>query len=312
MLRGFLRGEERERFQYRGDRMISKEEAKRRIGGVPGNRWHEVLGTPYLTVKGMMDEGIRYGFSTRLGGVSQGIFAEMNLGLKLGDDAASVLENYRRICRALGMRADRISCPDQVHKTRVRCVLQRDAGAGIVRPLPEEGLRTDAQITNISGLPLIVYGADCVPILFYDPVGKVIGSAHAGWRGTVAGISIETVRKMQEAYGTNPANVWAVIGPSAGPESYEVDCRVADEARKSVERMEGEESLLLQIIRPTGEGKYLVNLWELNRRMLMYAGVPEEHICVSGLDTIRMSEIFHSHRATGGRRGLNAGLIMMI
>ena len=165
--------------------------------------------------------GVRHGFTTRLGGVSTGIYESMNMGLHLEDDRYKVMENYRRIGESIGINYRRISCPDQVHETNVLVCTEDDAGDGIIRERTHKEI--DAQITNVKNLPLIVYAADCVPVLFYDPVSRVIGTAHAGWKGTVHGIAAKTVEKMHEVYGCLSENIYAFIGPSIGPDNYEVD-----------------------------------------------------------------------------------------
>lgn len=188
-------------------------------------------GTPLIQVDDFLNiKGIKHGFTTRVGGVSTGIYKSLNMGFYLGDDRENVMENYRRVGKAMGIDIERMSCPNQVHKSNVLVVTEEDAGDGITRDLSH--FEIDAQITNVKDLPLIVYTADCVPILLADPVSRVIGTVHAGWRGSVAGIAAKTVHKMVEVYGCLPENIHAVIGPSIGPENYEVDQTVIDELFK--------------------------------------------------------------------------------
>ena len=188
-------------------------------------------GTPLIQVDDFLNmKGIKHGFTTRVGGVSTGIYKSLNMGFYLGDDRENVMENYRRVGKAMGIDIERMSCPNQVHKSNVLVVTEEDAGDGITRDLSH--FEIDAQITNVKDLPLIVYTADCVPILLADPVSRVIGTVHAGWRGSVSGIAAKTVHKMVEVYGCLPENIHAVIGPSIGPENYEVDQTVIDELFK--------------------------------------------------------------------------------
>ena len=185
-------------------------------------------GTPIVQIDDFMNmRGIKHGFTTRIGGVSKGIYKSLNMGFYLGDEKENVMENYRRVGRTMDIDIERMSCPNQVHKSEVLVVTEEDAGDGITRELSH--FEIDAQITNVKNIPLIVYAADCVPILMADPVSRVIGTVHAGWRGTVQGIAAKTVNKMMEVYGCLPENIHAIIGPSIGPDNYEVDQTVIDE-----------------------------------------------------------------------------------
>ena len=255
---------------------------------------------PFVRVTGFDSLSfIHYGYSTRLGGVSESYFREMNLGLKLGDDREKVIQNYRLISEAIGLSDyRRIVCPDQVHLTNIRHVTEQDAGDGIEIPLQAKEI--DGQITNVPGLPLIVYGADCVPLLFADPVKKVIGTAHGGWKGTAAGIAGKMVQEMVSVYGSDPRDIQVAIGPSAGACCYEVDDVVLDAMKKE---MPETEYLVMK------DGKTHCDLWAANRFFLLKEGVPESQIYISGYCTICNNDLFHSHRASGGKRGLNAGLI---
>ena len=244
-----------------------------------------------------------YGFSTRLGGVSEGKFASMSLGLKLGDDREKVLENYRRFCHAAGVSSlENVSGPDQVHKTNIRLATREDRGGAILHPARNNEI--DAQITKEPEVALVVHWADCVPILLADPVGRVVGSIHAGWRGTVGGIAKKTVEEMAKAYATNPKNLHALIGPSAGPDNYEVDDKTIAEFDKVLKR---EQFMGTRAPRDSHHG--YVDLWKANKNFLIQAGVPEENIVVTEVCTIDYNDLFHSHRATGGERGVNAGII---
>ena len=246
--------------------MIQIEEAKKIIdtnysdlnnsNNVTLNIDHEV---PFIESNGFKDlRNIVHGFTTRLGGVSTGIYESLNMGLHLDDDINNVYENYRRLGDSMGIDYTRISAPNQVHKSEILVVKEADAGDGIVRELTHHEI--DAQITNVPNLPLIVYTADCVPILLADPVSRVIGTVHAGWRGTVQGIAAKTVKKMQEEYGCLLENIHAVIGPSIGPENYEVDDTVVNELLKCPYIDTSEENLSSMDIYLEFEGNWQDNL----------------------------------------------------
>ncbi|MDE7299493.1 MAG: peptidoglycan editing factor PgeF, partial [Lachnospiraceae bacterium] len=252
------------------------------------------------------------------GGVSRGIFASMNLGFRRGDAQENVMENYRLICSGMGIVPERLVFTDQVHGTVIRRAGEADCGKGIVSERDYSGV--DGHITNEPDVPLLVFSADCVPIFLYDSRRRAIGAVHAGWKGTVGGIAAEAVRRMAEEFGSRPEDIFAVIGPSAGPDCYEVGEDVADRfyeefgGRKMNVDAAGLPNYRPEIVRPSDSGqpgKYLINLWEANRHMLMRAGLPEENIFVSGLCTICRQDLFFSHRATGGKRGSMAGFIML-
>ena len=174
----------------------------------------------------------------------------------------------------------------------------------------------DAQITNEKDVPIIVFASDCVPIFLYDQKKKAVAGIHAGWRGTVAQIPVNTVEAMQKEFGSNPEDIIAVIGPSAGKECYEVDGNVADEFIKVF----GEE-----VVSPKENGKYLVDMWDSNRLSLKKAGLKDENISISGICTIcskvpklhleiaekENKPLLFSHRETHGQRGSNAGIIVL-
>ena len=164
--------------------------------------------------------GIVHGFSTRLGGVSQGIYESMNLSFTRGDNEDAVRENYRRLSDAMGFSMEDIVTSDQTHTTNVRVVTEEDRGNGITKPRPYTDV--DGMITNVPGLVLATFYADCVPLFFVDPVHKAIGLSHSGWRGTVGKIGKVTVEKMAEEFQTDPSELYAAIGPSICQDCYEV------------------------------------------------------------------------------------------
>ena len=269
---------------------------------------------PYITMRGFQElesEGIRAGFSTRIGGVSDGCFASMNLGFPEGsgaDIAEHTEKNYQMFCESLGVDPRYVSRLHQVHGTEVKVVGLEDAGRGFSEDRPR--YEVDAQITDQTGLALVALAADCVPMLFADPERHVVGSAHGGWRGSVHRIAEATVQRMSEVYGSDPAEIRVMIGPSAGPEDYEVDETVRQEVLACLPSRVVEDA---KILLPSGNvGHWLLNLWELNRQVLLEAGVKEEHIFVTGLSTLKYPEFFHSYRRTGGAAGRCVGMISLV
>ena len=265
-------------------------------------RWNEKNGTPFLTFPSFDDlPFVRHAFSTRLGGVSEGVFSSMNLGFRRGDREENVWENYRRICAAAGFDPQKLTASSQDHHTVIRRVTMEQAGIGFTRPRDLESV--DGLCTDTPGLTLVTYYADCVPHFFADKRTHAVGAAHSGWRGTVARIGAEMVRRMGEEFSSDPADLIVGIGPSIGPECYEVDQPVADQFL-AMQDLDPE-----RFVRPIGEGKYLLDLWECNRRVLASAGIPEENISCAQLCTKCHPDLLYSHRVMGAQRGNLAAMI---
>ena len=257
----------------------------------------------YITFPSLCVEGIKHGFSTRLGGVSDGIFSTMNLSFSRGDNENAVLNNYKIICDAIGVDYKKCVLSKQTHTTNIRIVSPDDIGKGIIKERDFDDV--DGLITNIPGVTLVTQYADCVGLLFYDPVKQVVAASHAGWRGTVNEIGRLTVEKMQAAFGCNPADILAAVAPSIGKCCFEVDKPVYDEfvKLKNVD--------LGAIIDDKGNGKYNIDLWECNRQILLSVGIRSENITVTDLCTKCHHDIFFSHRATSGKRGNLAAFICL-
>ena len=248
--------------------------------------------------------GFVHGFSTRLGGVSEGIYSSMNLSFTRGDKEEAVRENYNRISAALGFSSEDIVTSDQTHTANVRVITAEDRGNGITKPRPYTDV--DGMITNVPGLVLATFYADCVPLYFADPVHKAVGLSQSGWRGTAAGIGAVTVKELQKHYGTRPEDIYAAIGPSICQDCYEVSEDVILEFQKTFSR-----ELWKDIFYRKENGKYQLNLWEANRQILLGAGILPEHISMPNLCTCCNPEFLYSHRASQGKRG-NLGAFLGI
>ncbi len=239
----------------------------------------------------------RAAITTRAGGVSEGHLAALNLGTGCGDAPENVKENVRRLSSALGFSPERIVRTKQEHTAQVRRAREADAGCGSILPRFPEGV--DGLITNEENLPLLAYFADCVPVLFCDPVQKAVGVCHSGWRGTVAKIAAETVFKMQNEFGTNPADLAVAIGPHIGPCCFLVDAPVFREFCAAFPMADS-------FCEKKGE-KYAIDLSAAVRETLRGAGV--ENITDMSVCTACESETFFSHRKTGGKRGCFGAVI---
>lgn len=266
---------------------------------------NEKDGVVYLTFPLFEKAGIKHGFSTKLGGVSVGDCATMNLSFTRGDDEEAVLENHRRFAKAVGYPVENVVLSNQVHETKILRVDEKDCGKGVVRKSDIIGI--DGLITNDKKVVLMTFFADCVPLFFYDPVKKAIGASHSGWRGSVKRIGEKTVRRMEEEFGSNPKDILAVIGPSICKDCYEVSEDVAAAFQKEFKEEQWQE-----ILEEKPAHKYQLDLWRANEIILEEAGIPKEQIEVSGVCTCCHFDWLFSHRATGGRRGNLAGVITLM
>lgn len=258
-----------------------------------------LLKYPLLEQTGMVE----HCFTTRLGGVSEGMFSSMNLSFSRGDKKEAVEENFRRLAAVLGKETGKFVFTDQTHTVNVRKVTAADAGKGLTR---ERDYRdVDGLITDEPGLVLSAFFADCVPLYFVDTVHHAIGLSHSGWRGTVRRMGAVTLEAMEKAYGTQPKDVICAIGPSICQDCYEVSEDVAEEFAKEFPGRERE------ILADKGEGKYRLDLWRANALVLKSAGVLPEHIAMTDICTCCNEKLLFSHRASHGKRG-NLGAFLTI
>lgn len=267
---------------------------------------------PYLSFPALSKLSfIRHGFSTKLGGVSEGIFSSMNLGTESSTDVdtpENIRENYRRIAESIGIDPNTIVVSKQVHKTNIKLVDEDDRGKGFLYPRDYDEI--DGFITDQPNITLVTKYADCVPLFFVDPVKKAIGLSHSGWRGTVQKIGKITVEEMHKQFGSRPDDLIAVVGPSICRDCYEVGEEVAHEFWHAFS-MDGHNKNN-RILEQNTHGRYQLNLWEANRTILLEAGLLPEQIHISGVCTSCHSDLLFSHRKTQGKRGSLAAFLSMI
>lgn len=248
--------------------------------------------------------GVTAVVSARRGGVAAAPFHSLNMSFAVGDKAEAVRENRRRFLSYLNIPAEDLVCARQVHGAHIEVVSSADRGRGVGEfetALPDcDGLATDT-----AGLPLALLFADCTPLLFWDPHHRAVGVAHGGWRGTVGDIAGEMVRLMAQRFGTPPEDLLVGIGPAIGPCCFEVGAEVVDAFahRFGPRDMEA-------LVRRRSGGKYLLDLPEANRRLLLRAGVAPDHVEVCGLCTYCREDLFFSYRKAGGRTGRHMAVIM--
>jgi len=267
---------------------------------------NEKNGVRYLQFPALMkSEVCRHLFSTRIGGVSEGDLGSMNLSYTRGDKPENVDENFRRIADILNCSLNDFVLSHQTHTTNVRVVTEADKGKGITKERDYEDV--DGLITNVPGVVLSTFYADCVPLYFLDPVRKAIGLSHSGWRGTVNKMGMVTVRKMMEEYGCNPKDMIAVIGPSICVDCYEVSMDVAEEFMDAF----ADSDNLDKIVIPKNKDKALLDLWQANLAVLLEAGIATENISMPDICTACNKDVLFSHRASNGKRG-NLGAFLVL
>lgn len=247
--------------------------------------------------------GVAHGFSTRLGGVSGGIYSTLSFSQSIGDEQSAVLENFRRFTSAIGADFNGITLSDQTHTANVRVITEEDIGKGLLKERDYTDI--DGLVTNIPDVTLVTQYADCTPLAFYDPVRRVIATSHAGWRGTVKLIAKNTVEAMVKTFGCNPSDIICGIGPNIGQCCYEVDDPVINELNK-LDFLDLEKCCFKK-----PNGKYMLDLKETNRQILINSGIKAKNIDVADLCTCCNPDIFHSHRATKGKRGTLALMISL-
>lgn len=270
----------------------------KKASNAQSTRLHEVEGVPFLTFPKLEEAGVTHGFSTRLGGVSEGIFASMNLSYNRGDEKAAVDENYRRMGKAIGFTPDQLVFSNQVHDTKIKMVTREDCGKVMTGM---DGLMTDEK-----GICLVTSYADCVPLFFYDPIKRVVAVSHSGWKGTVNRMGKKTVEKMESIYGSKAEDIIAAIGPSICQKCYEISEDVAIQFADAFPK-EWYDTFMVD----KGNGKYQLDLWKVNEYILLDAGILREHLDITDLCTCCNPELLFSHRASKGKRGNLAGFIRL-
>lgn len=266
----------------------------------------ESIEIKYLTFPLLERTGlVRHLFSTRSGGVSKGIYSTMNLSYARGDEKEAVDENFRRMAEVFDATPDKIVCSRQTHTTNVRLVTEKDCGKGVV--FPQDYDDVDGLITDIPGILLSTSYADCVPLYFVDMENEAVGLGHSGWRGTVNRMGAVMLKAMKDAFGTKPEKVVAAIGPSICQDCYEVDEEVAERFRR-----EFKEEWRYLLRNGKKEGKYQLDLWEANRRILLREGILPQNLAVTDVCTCCNSSHLFSHRASHGQRGNLAAFLELI
>lgn len=249
-------------------------------------------------------EGIDHFVTTRRGGSSRQPYNALNLSFNVGDDPKTVLKNRRTLTEALGIPLANLTTARQIHDAHVKIVSEALRGRGSTDYKSAiDG--TDAMVSNVPGVCLMVLSADCVPILMYDPAKKIIGVVHAGWKGTLRLIARKTAKVFQEQFGSSPHDIRAGIGPSIGPCCFEVGAEVTSQARDRLATSKE------YIRHKSANGKGYFDLWSANLRQLAQTGIPERNIEVAQMCTCEHADVFFSHRSDKGQTGrFGAGILI--
>ena len=272
----------------------------------------EYLTFPSITATGI----VSHAFSTRIGGASKGYFGEANYSFTRGDVREDVEENYRRMAQILGYgrSLEHFVTTFQTHTSNVRVITADDMGKGVIKE--RDYVDVDGMITNIPGIILTTFHADCPPIYFVDPVKRAIGLSHSGWKGTVSRIGRSTVEAMTREYGSNPSDIICAVGPSICVDCYEVSSDVADKfidefGIKDVPEYIPDGDSAGHIVYKKAGGKYQLNLWEAIRHTLIEAGVKPENIEITDICTHCNPDYLFSHRTAGEKRGNLAAFLVL-
>ena len=263
-------------------------------------------GVEYLSIDALEKyDNIVQGFSTKIGGVSTGVYATMNLSFsRETDNREGVLENYKRMAQALGVELESFTLSYQEHSTNVRVVSAADKGKGVL--FERDYRNIDGLITDERGITLGAFFADCIPLYFYDKEKQVIGLAHSGWRGTCKKMGAVMIDEMAKKFGTDAKDVIACIGPGICQDCYQVSEDVYEEFSKNFKSEDIE-----SIFREDGENHFRLSLWKANEIVLKEAGVLPENIFTSNICTACNPDLLYSHRIMGDIRGNMAAFLAL-
>jgi len=255
---------------------------------------------------------VKQGTSTKLGGVSTGYFSEMNLGLYVGDADESISKNYDIFCNSLKIEPSTLVMIKQTHHTHILKATKEHCSLSL--SVPDDRLDYDGVITNEPNVTLVTSYADCVPLMFLDPHKKVIGMAHAGWRGTVEKIGLKLVKTMVSEYGCEPKDILVAIGPSIGSCHFQVGLDVKEAFDNAYNHDIIDKILILKTIYKDNiaETRFYIDLWAANHSSLIEAGIVEGNITTTDLCTMCHQDYFFSHRGTNGKRGSMVAMMSLI
>lgn len=249
------------------------------------------------------DNILKHCYTTRRGGISTGEFSSLNLARNSEDPIQNRDENYKRICGTLGIDNKRLIFSKQVHGTDIVVIDNEN----VEKFIDNNSYECDGFVTNQRAVPLVTIYADCVPIYLFDPMKKVIGLVHSGWRGTLSKIAAKAVGLLTDVYSCNPKDVLAGIGPSIGKCCFEVGNDTAD---LFINAFQGHDDLIFP--GKQSVGKYNIDLWECNRQMLIDSGIQPANIEIAQICTVCNHQLFFSYRASDGSSARNVAIMQLI
>jgi len=253
----------------------------------------ETAGLRYFQFESLLSENLTQAVFSRQGGVSPVPWNSLNLGSTVGDDQANVSENVNKLLASIGYSTEQLAQIRQVHSAHVS-VVSKPGGRNSVL------VEGDAMISNTPGILMLMRFADCVPILFFDPVKNAAGIAHAGWKGTVKEVVFAVVSELKNQFGTDPSDLITGIGPSIGPDHYEIGVEVIEEVKSTF--INDWNQILI-----TDTDSVKLDLWEANKISLKKAGV--KNIETAEVCTACNIEEWYSYRAEKGNTGRFAVVI---
>ncbi|MCL2575579.1 MAG: peptidoglycan editing factor PgeF [Defluviitaleaceae bacterium] len=256
----------------------------------------EKNGVVWFEFENLAEHNIRHCFTTRIGGVSNDGYSSLNLGFYNGDDINNIHENFLRTCNTIGFDPTRVVLSNQMHGTHIEKIQEK-----------RDVEKTDGLVTDVVGITLATYYADCVPILLYDPINRAVANAHAGWRGVAADMPSEAVKAMTKFYKTNPNDLLAGIAPSISAKYFEVGADVAEIFKKSLPF-----SSNFVYNSASVQNKFHIDLWGVCRESLINAGLAPQNIEIANLCTYERDDLFFSHRRSqGAPRGNMLAMIQL-
>ncbi len=239
---------------------------------------------------------ITHFFTTKCGGFSDGEIGGLNLGFRVGDNPQNVEKNYRQIASDFKLDYSKITAAKQTHSTDIRVISEEECGCGVSRI--GDTFEADGLVTNCVGVPVLVFYADCVPILLAEEDSGVVAAVHSGWRGTVCKIVKNAVDIMTRDFGAVPEKIKAAIGPSIGKCCFETGEEVAEHFADHLKERQY-------------NGKFKVDLWQANKEILLKSGLIPQNIDVLGMCTMCRSDILYSYRTHGKNTGRMGACIML-
>jgi len=258
-----------------------------------------INGCVIVTDDNFTKHGVTHAFTTRHGGMSSDEYSSLNLGFNRGDDNANVMENFKILACALNRDIENFVLTKQTHNDITKAVTAKDKGKGILIKGFDD---CDALMTNVSDLVLCGSFADCVPILMYDTVKRVACVVHSGWKGTVKMISFTAIKTMINKYNSNTADIICSIGPSIGACCFEI----GEDVKNQLNAVYNADKYIF-----IKDNKTYADLWQINKEILLSAGVLSDNISILGECTVCNSDNYFSHRVSGDKRGALSAVISL-